>query len=151
MAAETKIVLDANILIRAVLGKKVRNTIFKYAHSAQFFTPDVCFADARKYLPALFAKRNLAADEAIAVLEGLTNLIAAVDANLYSIYQAEAKQRIAVRDIDDWPIVAVSLMLDCPIWTEDADFFGAGVPTWTSDRVHLYLSKGEQNISNDDE
>ena len=27
MAAETKIVLDANILIRAVLGKKVRNTI----------------------------------------------------------------------------------------------------------------------------
>ncbi len=68
MAAETKIVPDANILIRAVLGKKVRNTIEKYANSTQFFTPDVCFADARKYLPALFAKRNLPADEAIAVL-----------------------------------------------------------------------------------
>ena len=65
-----------------------------------------------------------------------------VDSNLYGIYEFEAKQRIAVRDIDDWPIVAVSLMLDCPIWTEDADFFGAGVATWTSDRVHLYLSKG---------
>ncbi len=140
MAAETRIVLDANILIRAVLGLKVRNTLEKFVNSAQFFTPDVCFADARKYLPALFEKRNLPADEALTVLERLTCLINTVDANLYEIYELEAKQRIAVRDINDWPIVAVSLMLDCPIWTEDADFFGAGVATWTSDRVHLYLS-----------
>lgn len=133
MATETKIVLDANILIRAVLGQKVRNTIQKYADSAEFFTPDVCFADARKYLPPLFEKRNLPVDEAIAVLEGLTAIIAAVDANLYEIYEVEAKQRIAIRDIDDWPIVAVSLMLNCPVWTEDADFFGTGVATWTSD------------------
>ena len=99
----------------------------------------------------MFAKRNLPVDEAIAVLEELTNFIAAVDVSLYEIYAVEAKQRITVRDIDDWPIVAVSLMLDCPVWTEDADFFGTGVPTWTSDRVHIYLSKGEQEISNDDE
>lgn len=78
-------------------------------------------------------KRNLPADEALKVLQGLTSLIAAVDADLYEIYEVEAKQRIAVRDMDDWPIVAVSLMLDCPIWTEDTDFFGAGVATWTSD------------------
>lgn len=78
MAVETRIVLDANILIRAVLGQKVRNILTEYAFSAQ--------------------------------------------------------------NIDDWPIVAVSLMLDCPIWTEDTDFFGAGVATWTSDRIHLFLS-----------
>ena len=77
--------------------------------------------------------RNLPTDEALKVLQGLTSLIAAVDADLYEIYEVEAKQRIAVRDMDDWPIVAVSLMLDCPIWTEDTDFFGAGVATWTSD------------------
>ncbi len=107
----------------------MRNILFKFAHSAQFFTPDVCFADARKYLPVLFEKRNLSADKALVVLEDISCLISAVDVNLYGIYESEAKQRIAVRDIDDWPIVAVSLMLDCPIWTEDADFFGAGVST----------------------
>jgi hypothetical protein len=26
------------------------------------------------------------------------------------------------------------------VWTEDSDFFGAGVATWTSDRVELYLA-----------
>lgn len=27
-----------------------------------------------------------------------------------------------------------------PPWTEDTDFFGCGVATWTTDRVELYLA-----------
>jgi len=44
------------------------------------------------------------------------------------------------RDLADWPILATAIVLDCLIWTEDQDFFGTGVPTWTTDRVELYLS-----------
>jgi hypothetical protein len=47
------IVLDANILIRAVLGKRVRDLIFQNMTEVKFFAPDVAYADARKYLPAL--------------------------------------------------------------------------------------------------
>lgn len=32
------------------------------------------------------------------------------------------------------------MLLDCPIWTEDNDFFGTGVPTWTTDRIDIYLT-----------
>ncbi len=32
------------------------------------------------------------------------------------------------------------LVLDCPIWTEDSDFFGTGVATWTTDRIHLFVT-----------
>lgn len=53
--------------------------------------------------------------------------------------RTEALQRIGRRDPDDWPIVAAALALDCPIWTEDRDFFGAGVATWTSELVEIYL------------
>jgi predicted nucleic acid-binding protein len=139
MQAHKRIVLDANILIRAVLGKQVRHTIERFVPSVQFFAPDLCYADAEKYLPMLFEKRNLKADDALDVLERLTGLIQLVDSSLYGLYEQAAKQRIAARDANDWPVVAVALMLDCPIWTEDADFFGAGIATWTSDRVHLYL------------
>ncbi len=45
------------------------------------------------------------------------------------------------RDLNDWPIVATALTLDCPIWTEDKDFFGSGMSTWTTDRIHLFLEK----------
>lgn len=133
--------MDANILIRAVLGKKVRETIEKFAPTVQFFTPDLCYADAEKYLPILFEKRKLPTEQVLEVLEKLTPFVQRVDSSLYGLYEQEAKQRIAVRDIDDWPIVAVALLLECPIWTEDADFFGAGVATWTSDRIHLYLGQ----------
>jgi predicted nucleic acid-binding protein len=48
--------------------------------------------------------------------------------------EAIARQRLARRDEDDWPILACALVLGYPIWTEDTDFFGCGVATWTTDR-----------------
>ena len=80
------------------------------------------------------------AEDALSVLNSLMNLINVLDTSMYSLYEEESKQRIAVRDINDWLIVATALLLDCPIWTEDNDFFGSGIATWTSDRVNLYLS-----------
>ena len=47
----------------------------------------------------LFQKRNLPPDDALAVLAGLIHLIEIVDADVYSEYVVEAKQRIAVRDV----------------------------------------------------
>ncbi|MDQ5884179.1 MAG: hypothetical protein QG556_518 [Pseudomonadota bacterium] len=62
------IVIDANILVRAVLGERVRNLIIEHHQSVKFFIPDVCEADARKYLPILFEKRKLRSDIAINLL-----------------------------------------------------------------------------------
>ena len=62
-----------------------------------------------------------------------------VDRGLYEEYQNTALERIALRDPDDWPVVATALLLDLPIWTEDRNFFGSAIATWTSDRVELYL------------
>jgi hypothetical protein len=44
------IVLDANILIRAVPGKRVRALLEAYEDAIAFYTPDVCFDDPRKYI-----------------------------------------------------------------------------------------------------
>jgi predicted nucleic acid-binding protein len=55
-----------------------------------------------------------------------------------------ARQRLQGRDPEDWPVLATALLIGCPIWTEDTDFFGAGVATWTTDRVELFL----QSIGN---
>ena len=63
------IVLDANILIRAVLGKRVRELLLANAAKVKFFAPDVAYADARKYLPALLEKRGVKSAAAMAVLD----------------------------------------------------------------------------------
>ena len=134
------IVLDANILIRAVLGKRVRELIFDNATTVKFFAPDVAYADARKYLPALLKKRGIDSNAAMLVLDRLECIVQSIDKELYEGMQQQALQRIAVRDTDDWPILACAMTLGCPVWTEDADFFGTGVATWTSDRIALYLA-----------
>lgn len=74
------------------------------------------------------------------VLGHLESNIRALDEEFYLRAKGDALARIAVRDPRDWPILAAALTLDCPIWTEDQDFFGTGVPTWTTDRVELYLN-----------
>lgn len=137
--SDKAIVLDANILIRAVLGKRVREIIFEHAATVSFFAPDVAYADAREYLPELLKKRGVDADAAHLVLDRLEVIVRSIDVEIYEGMQQQALQRIAVRDADDWPVLACAMTLGCPVWTEDADFFGTGVATWTTDRIELYF------------
>lgn len=133
------IVLDANILIRAVLGKRVRELIVEHAATVKFFAPDVAYADARKYLPALLEKRGVNSAAAMTVLDTLEAFVQPIEFELYAGLQQQALQRIAIRDADDWPVLACAMTIDCPVWTQDADFFGSGVATWTTDRIALYF------------
>jgi len=76
---------------------------------------------------------------ALAVLNEIRLLVQPVDRELYQEHEQVAQERMSARDIEDWPVVAVAILLGIPIWTEDQDFFGSGVATWTTDRVELYL------------
>ena len=135
------LVLDANILIRAVLGKRVRELIETYAEHVRFFTPEVCVNSAQEYLPDLARRRGWPEDEGLVLLARVCDWIEVVDSALYVHFEEDARARMASRDADDWPVAAVALALDSPIWTEDRDFFGAGIATWTTDRVELYLRR----------
>jgi len=52
------IVLDANILIRAVLARATQLIDTYAGQGVRFFAPDVAFDDAEKYLPPLLKKRG---------------------------------------------------------------------------------------------
>ncbi|MCA6511170.1 MAG: hypothetical protein IM565_14475 [Pseudanabaena sp. M109S1SP2A07QC] len=47
--------------------------------------------------------------------------------------------KIKKREPNDWQVVALAMHFDCPIWTEDKDFFGIGIATWNSQNVEIYL------------
>jgi predicted nucleic acid-binding protein len=57
-----------------------------------------------------------------------------------------ALARIGGRDPDDWPVLACALLTGSPIWTEDRDFFGAGVATWTTALVELYFTEPDSEL-----
>ena len=139
------LVLDANILIRAVLGTRALSLLRKYSVQVEFMAPDVAFQEAREYLPGILERRQIPAAPAMATLALLAELVQTVEVEMYSSFETIARQRIDRRDEDDWPVVAFALALGCPIWTEDTDFFGCGVATWTTDRVELYLAKASES------
>jgi predicted nucleic acid-binding protein len=77
----------------------------------------------------------------MAVLDSLATAIQTIDFETYSPFRMEASRRLGGRDPDDWPVLATALVLNCAIWTEDTDFFGAGVAVWTTDRVEIFLQE----------
>ena len=141
MMEPKRVVLDANILVRAVFGVRVRSLLEQYEDFVGFYTPDVCLDDARRYLPLISAARGLDVAAGLLVLDQLILLVEVVDRSLYEEYESSARERM-IRDVADWPVVATSLLLDCPVWTEDQDFFGSGIATWTTNRIELYLRDG---------
>ena len=132
-------VLDANILLRAVFGQRVRQILEAYEDEARFYSPDVCFADAERYIPDISKRRRLDSDLALSLLRQIEDIVERVDRSLYEEYEGTARGRVGNRDPEDWPVAAVALLLELAIWTEDQDFFGTGIATWTTDRVELYL------------
>jgi predicted nucleic acid-binding protein len=133
------LVVDANILVRAVLGKRVREVMEAHAENVSFFVPEAAYGEAEEHIAALVVKRGGDADKALALLRSLGRLLERVGDEVYGDFEAEARERLEMRDQDNWPILATALALGCPIWTEDSDFFGCGVATWTSNRVQVFL------------
>ena len=95
MTAGRGLVLDANIPIRAALGRRVRLLLETYEDSVAFYAPDVCFEDARAYIPGVLASRGGDPQAGLAVLQQMELLVQAVDQALYSDFEHLARERMA--------------------------------------------------------
>jgi len=134
-----RIILDANILVRAVLGARVADIIQRHGDAATFFAPELAFVEAARHLPTIVGKRGFDPAPLLDSLGQLREVVDVVPSDVTEPLKEASLIRIGARDPMDWPIVAAALALGCPIWTEDKDFFGSGIATWTSDRVEIYL------------
>jgi predicted nucleic acid-binding protein len=133
-----RLVIDANILIRGCLGLRVRTLIAEYSDQVDFFVAEANVAEAAAYIADLARAKNL--DEAICT-EALLSLMRVVQIVEDSVLESAREEALArIRDADDWPALALGLQLECAIWTEDQDFFGTGIATWTSCTVERYLN-----------
>ena len=138
-----QIVLDANILSRFVFGQKVPALLAAHAATIDFLAPDTAFEEARKHLPTILrARGDDGTGEAAALdeLNTVTAIVTPVPASSYEPMRAPALARIGQRHPHDWQVLACAMLLNSPIWTEDRDFFGTAVATWTTALVELYFT-----------
>ena len=132
-----RLVLDANILIRGCLGLRVKCLIATYADQVDFYVAESNVTEAAYYIAELAKKKRLDVNTCTDTLLSLMQIVQQMGDTMLESAREEALTRI--RDPNDWQALALALQLECAIWTEDQDFFGTGIATWTTNTVEIYL------------
>lgn len=100
-----------NILIRGVLGVRVRILFAKYAAVAGFVSPDTAWTEALEHFPVILRKRGIPVEAALSLLFSLEEIVQPVEFETYGLFEQAARTRLANRDPDDWPVLATALAL----------------------------------------
>jgi predicted nucleic acid-binding protein len=140
-----RLVADANVLVGRLLGSQGQQIVMH--PDIELFIAAKAWEEALHELPKRIEgivrqgklnrpqAENLA-ERVVALVEEVATV---VEATTYQPYQDEAILRVP-SDPHDWPSVALALFLDAEIWTEDRDFFGCGLPVWTTRTLAAHLS-----------
>ncbi len=123
-----RLVVDANPILAAALGGQARRVFFE-APVREFAVPEVVLAEVREHLPRLAGKLGTMP----AFLEYAVELLPLrpYARTRYRRTIAEARRLIGHRDPDDIDVLALTLRLRAPLWSNDRDFAGAGVEQLT--------------------
>lgn len=117
-----EIVVDANIIISALIGGSPRKILFD--HRFRFITSKYTIDEVRKYVPEIASKSD--SDEEF-VLETLELIPLSVkEKEFYEDKLDEARDMIGDIDEKDVQILALALKKDDYLWSEDNDFKKAG-------------------------
>lgn len=140
-----RLVVDANILVAELIRKRGREVIVHpelELYMAQMAWEETCY-ELGKRVERMIQKGVFSQEvgqhlltQAIALAEVKVSI---VPHEVYASYETIARQRIP-RDPNDWFTVALALVLQVGIWTNDDDFFGCGLPTWTTETLLSHLS-----------
>lgn len=127
-----QLVVDANPILSALLGGKARRIFFE-AGIQEFAVPEGMLNEVRAYLPQLALQLRVGA----AFLEYALELLPLrqYPKTTYRGMITEARHQIGHRDPGDVDVLALTLQLGVPLWSNDRDFEGTNVTQLTTARL----------------
>jgi len=119
-----KITVDANPILSGLI-KGVASRVFWSPKIKEFATTEFTFNEVRKYIPILANKAGI--KEEIIILDLSLLPIKIYQKDFYKDKINKAKELIEKRDPKDVDILALTLKLQIPLWTNDKDFNEIGI------------------------
>jgi len=116
------IVVDANIILSALLGGKPSSILFDGRF--QFITSEFILKEVKKYLPRVEKKLEVPKEKLTSLLEDLP--LRVYDRNFYRDQLPIAKKMISHIDKKDVDTLALALKLETFIWSQDKHFESSG-------------------------
>lgn len=141
-----RLVVDASVLVGELLRARGRDRLGD--DRLELYLPEQTWGEVQHQLPRrveAFAGRHSIsgsdADELVRLcLLAVEANIVVIDGAVLSPIEDEARSRV-LRDPHDWPLVAGALVLAAGVWTLDNDLLGAGVATWTTESLQVWLER----------
>lgn len=99
-------------------------------HGPRCIAAEAVAVEIARHIPRLAEQRRLDPALLFAALQAMP--IEWKPAADYDDRRQEAEDRIAARDPDDWPTVALALNLTLPVWSQDKDLTAAGLDVFTT-------------------
>jgi predicted nucleic acid-binding protein len=123
------VVADANVVLSALIGGRAR-LVFASPLGPRCLAAQAVAEEVAEHLPNLAARRGLDAPLLFAALSVMP--VAWASPEVYEPNREETGRRMASRDPEDWPTVALALAQKLPIWSQDKDMGTAGVTVYTT-------------------
>lgn len=119
-----KLAANANVLLSALIGGQALR-VFRHSAVDEILTTEHTLAEVQEYAGYLARKRRLAVDFVLLAAASLP--VTTVPASAYGPSLAQARKRIERRDPDDVELLALTIQLKIPVWSNDNDFEDTGV------------------------
>lgn len=129
-----RLFVDANILVRCSVGRAGFNVSELLAKGMVLATTDAQAREAEHVLHHVF---GVPEEDAAIEMAGVVSSMEVYQAPTYRAQEAAARARIHYKNVKDWPVLAAAIATGAAIWTDDRDFFGTGVPTWTTRNIRF--------------
>jgi predicted nucleic acid-binding protein len=127
------IIVDTNIVVSAVLGKHVQLLVQRMWETAEELAiPAPQLSEACEVLTK---KLGIAPEGAKAAVADVCEALRRLNPPDYHVVEEQARARLHERAQSDWPVLAAAIALDAAIWSNDRDFFGVGIPVWSTRNI----------------
>jgi predicted nucleic acid-binding protein len=141
-----RLVVDTSVLVGELLRASGRARLGD--DRLELFIPEQMAGEVSVELPrriGAFARRRglgreVADELSAACLAAIDANVVAIDEAVYASVEDEASAR-SLRDPSDWPVVACALVLGADVWTNDNDYLGTGIATWTTQTLQRWLDR----------
>lgn len=125
----TAVVADANVVLSALIGGRAR-LVFSASVGLTCVAAQAVAEEVAEQLPRLAERRRLDASLLLAALSVMP--LVWIPPEIYESNRREAQRRMAARDPEDLPTVALALTQQLPIWSQDKDMESAGLTVYTT-------------------
>ncbi|HEV7660947.1 MAG TPA: PIN domain-containing protein [Allosphingosinicella sp.] len=130
----TRVVVDANIMVGALLGRSLPLFIGLLERDVEVLAPIPMLIEAEERIGR---DERLIEGEAARRLGELLEVVTPVRVEEFAEHEEAARERLEAHAQSDWPLLAAALALDADIWTKDRDLFGTGVAVWATRNIRF--------------